>query len=216
VKHFTAREVDDVMQKISVPAIERLSILYTMLERLEKSGRTVVTSSELGRIMNVPAHTIRKDINFLGQTGREEGYNVSALKDIIGKELGFGKPRKACIVGLGRLGCAIINFAGFLDSNIKIEAGFDSNINRIETLETDIPLFPACDIVDIVKDKNIELGVITVPPASAQATADRLIHGGVKGILNFAPVILKVEKPGIEVRNFYVLEEFRILSALIS
>ena len=201
--------------KTSVPAIERLSILYTIPEQFEKSGKTIVTSATLGKIMNVPPHTIRKDINSFGQTGGEAGYNVLTLKNIIKKELRFDVARKACIVGLGRLGFAIMNFTGFLDSNIKIEAGFDSNINRIETLATDIPLFPAYDIPNIVKNKNIELGVITVPPSSAQITADRLIQGGVRGILNFAPVIIQVTEPNIEVRNFYVLEEFRILSALI-
>lgn len=201
--------------KISTPAIERLSILCTVLERLEKDGKTVVSSAELGRIMNVQPHTLRKDINFFGQTGGETGYNISTLKGIIKKGLGFDIPRKACIVGLGRLGSAIMNFSGFIGSNIKIEAGFDSNINRIETLITDIPLFPAYEIPEVVKSKNIELGVIAVPPSSAQITADRLIQGGIKGIINFAPVIIQSSNPNVVVREFYVLEEFRILSALI-
>ncbi len=203
-------------QDIPIPAIERLSILYTVLERLEKEERTTVSSKELGRIMNVPPHTIRKDINYFGQTGTENGYNVLALKSTIESRLHFDNPRKACIVGLGRMGNAIMNFSGFLDSNIKIVAGFDSNINRLETLVTDIPLHPAYAIPEVVKSKGIELGVITVPPSSAQLTADRLIQGGIKGIINFAPVILNGDSPHIEIRNFYILEEFRILSALIS
>jgi redox-sensing transcriptional repressor len=202
--------------KISAPAIERLSILYSILEDFEKSKKTLVSSAELGRLMNIQPHTIRKDINFLGQAGGEAGYNVSILKNIIKQSLGFDVPRNACIVGLGRLGSAIMNFSGFLGSNIKIAAGFDSSINRIETFVCDIPLFPAYEIPEIVKSKNIELGVIAVPPTSAQMTADRLIDGGVKGIINFAPVTIKVNTPEIVVRNFYVLEEFRILSALIS
>lgn len=201
---------------IPIPSIERLSILYTILERCEKEGKAMVSSSELGKIMNVQAHTIRKDISFLGQAGGEAGYNVLTLKNTIKKGLGFDIPRKACIVGLGRLGAAVMSFPGFLDSNIKIVAGFDSNINLIETFKTDIPLYPAYNIPEIVKEKNIELGVITVPASSAQLTADRLIEGNIKGIINFAPVIIKSSKLNISIRNLHVLEEFRILSALIS
>ncbi|MCX7842396.1 MAG: redox-sensing transcriptional repressor Rex [Clostridia bacterium] len=202
-------------QSIPLPVLERLSILYTVLERLEKEGRTAVSSAELGRIMNVTPHTIRKDINYFGQAGSESGYSVSTLRNTLEKGLRFDVSRKACIVGLGRMGLALMNFSGFKDSNIRIEAGFDSNINRLETLKTDIELYPAYEIPEVVKRKSIELGVITVPPEAAQQTADKLIQGGIKGIINFAPVIIQCDNPAIAIRNFYVLEEFRILSALI-
>ncbi len=201
---------------IPLPAIERLSILHTVLDRLDKEGSDTVSSSRLGELTNVQPHTIRKDINYLGQTGGEKGYNVKNLTDKIERGLGFDICRKACIVGLGRLGSAIMDFSGFAGSSIEIVAGFDSSINRIETITSDIPLYPAYEITDIVKNMDIELGIIAVPPSAANQTAKRLIEGGIKGIINFAPAIIQIDDPKIKIRNMYVLGELRILSALIS
>jgi len=202
--------------KIPVPTIERLTILCTILDRLEKDGITSISSSELSKITGVQANTIRKDINYIGQPGAEAGYNIKTLKSTIELGLGLHIGRKACIVGLGDLGGVILNLTDFLGSNIKIEVGFDSSINRLETFKTDIPLYPAYRIEEIVNNKQIELGVITVPPSAAQAVADRLIKGGVKGILNFTPVVIKSSNPDVSIRNIHMLEEFKILSALIS
>jgi redox-sensing transcriptional repressor len=202
--------------KIPVPTVERLTILCTILDKLESDGVMNVSSSELGEITGVQPNTIRKDINFIGQPGAEAGYNVKTLKNTIEVGLGLQTHRKACIVGLGDLGSTILNFSGFLGSNIKIEAGFDSNINRLETFKTDIPLFPAYRIEEIVRNMQIELGVLTVSPASAQSVTEKLIQGGIKGILNFTPVVIKTNNSDVSVRNIHMLEEFRILSALIS
>lgn len=204
------------MKKLSLPTIERLSILYTMLESLECPSISVVSSVKLGEMMNVTPHTIRKDINCLGQLGDEYGYDIQNLKEIIKKSISFDMTRKACIVGLGRLGSALINFEGFMNSHIKLIAGFDSRINRLETLHSHIPLYAASEIPKIIKRDGIELGVIAVPPTAADLTAKRLIEGGIKGIINFAPIILKDSNSNIPIRNLFVIEEFRILSALIS
>jgi AT-rich DNA-binding protein len=202
--------------KIPVKTIERLTILCTILEKLDKDGVEHISSSELGIITGVQPNTIRKDINFIGQPGAEVGYHVKTLKDTIELGLGLKTHRKTCIVGLGDLGATILNLPGFLGSNIKIEVAFDSNINRLETFDAKIPLFPAYRIEEIAKSMNIELGVLTVPPSAAQNVAERLINGGVKGILNFTPVVLNVGASNIAVRNVHMLEEFKILSALIS
>jgi len=202
--------------KIPVPTVERLTILCTILDKLENDGVTNVSSSELGKMTGVQPNTIRKDINFIGQPGAEAGYSVKLLKSTIELGLGLQLHRKACIVGLGDLGATILNFSGFLGSNIKIEAGFDSSINRLETFRTDIPLFPAYRIEEIVKNMQIEIGVLTVSPSAAQAVTEKLIQGGIKGILNFTPVVIKTNNTNIAVRNIHMLEEFRILSALIS
>ncbi len=174
------------------------------------------SSFRLGEIMGITSHTIRKDISRLGQAGDENGYNIGLLKELIKKGLGFDKVRKACIAGLGRLGSAILNSGSFPGQQIRIAAGFDSNINRLETFSTDIPLFPAVKIPDIVRRDAIELGIITVPAASAQLTAERLIEGGVKGILNFAPVVIQNTAPDVFIRNFHVLDELRMLSVLVN
>lgn len=200
--------------KFSEPTIKRLSFLYSMLERFEKESKEITSSKELEKLINIPAHTIRKDISFMGPIGKEAGYNVATLKKAIENHLGLDIPKKACIVGLERLGLAIIDLLEFWASNIKIEAGFDFSINRLETLNLNIPLYPSYRISEIVKSSNIEIGIITTSPSSAQVAADKLIQGGVKGIINFSPVVIKANE-SIIVRNLHILEEFRILSSLM-
>lgn len=47
------------------------------------------------------------------------------------------------------------------------------------------------EITDTIKNRNIRIGIITVPAVEAQNVADQLIGAGIEAILNFAPTILK-------------------------
>lgn len=201
--------------RIPIPTVQRLSIMQTLLDRLIASGRQTISSAELGKLMDVPAHTVRKDINFLGQAGGKYGYEISVLKEKIEQGMFFYTDRKVCIVGLGRLGTSIMDYTGFEDGNLSIEAGFDSSINRIETLKTNIPLYPAYRIPEIVESKGIDIGVIAVPAHSAEITAKRLMEGGIRGIINFAPAVIKCSNDAVIIRNMHLMEEFRIVSSLI-
>lgn len=203
--------------KIARPALERLSILCTLLQELEEAGEERISSTTLGRLMGIPPHTIRKDISNLdGTIGGGGGYQIAVLRQRVQEQLGLDKNRRVCIVGLGRLGSALINYGGFEKLGYNFVAGFDRNINKIELLRTDIPLYPSYEIVEVVQQKKIEIGVLAVPAEAAQQTADRLIEGGVKGIINFAPVVLQNKKKDVFVRNIFVAGELNTLSALIT
>lgn len=203
------------MKSIPVPTIERLSILYTLLCRLEISREEPLSSAKIGEMMGISSHTVRKDISYLDIEGTEAGYDSEALKNALHKILGLSKNRKACIIGLGRLGCAILSFGKYMGGNIKIVAGFDSSINVLETIETDVPVYPAYDIPRIVKENQIEIAVVAVPPEQVQLTANRLLDGGIKGIINFAPVVIKTNDESIVVKNFHIMEELRALAIMI-
>jgi redox-sensing transcriptional repressor len=199
------------------PAVERLSILYSLLEELEQRGRTVISSAELGAIAGVPAHTVRKDISYLeGARSGGAGYPIGQLRESIGDSLGINVRRRVCIVGLGNIGTALLNYRGFMPRGYDIVAGFDTNVNRLEILETAVPLHPAHEIETVVARENIELAVIAVPAEAAQETADRLMRAGIGGIVNFAPVIIHHPHEHVFVRNVFVVGEFRILTALMT
>jgi len=144
------------------------------------------------------------------------GYIVKNLMHAIQKALGFDRQYKACIVGLGRIGSALINYQGFGESGYVFAAGFDSSINKLEITDAPFPLFPAYQIPEVIAEKNIELGIIAVPAHAAQETAERLIRGGVKGIVNYAPVSIRHDSPDVIIRNTYVVGELRILTAQLS
>ena len=85
----------------------------------------------------------------------------------------------------------------------------------MEMMNTDVPLYPTYEITKKVKELSIDYGIIAVPAEKARETADKLIKGGIKGIINYSPVILNPED-NVIVRNIYLAEEIRLLTALIT
>jgi redox-sensing transcriptional repressor len=174
---------------ISNKSLERICKIFGYLDGLSKSGVTVVSSSELARAIGATDYTIRKDISLLGMTRyNRKGYDVAGLKKDLGSKLKLSQKRKACIVGLGRLGSALLDYEKFQEDGFEIVAGFDSSVNKIERIRTDIAVFAVSHLKNVIRQRGIELGIITVGPEAAQEIADTLVAAGVKGILNFSPV----------------------------
>lgn len=201
------------MATIPEPSIERLLQLTRFLENC---GAELLTSSEIEARTGWSSHTIRKDISYLGgELSSGSGYSTAALKAAIEAVLGLGEARKCCVVGLGRLGSAYLNFPGFEADGFKIVAGFDASVNRVEILQSPVTLYPSYKMGEVVSRFGIELALLCVPAAAAQAAADKLVAAGIKGIVNFAPAALSVPA-GVTVRNVYVVDELRALSARLS
>ena len=204
------------MKKLPGSTIERLSLLYQLCSKLQGEGTTRISSTGIGNALGIPAHTIRKDINFLGEIGDSgSGYDVIRLKQHLSESMGFDRVRKTCIVGLGRLGSALLEYNHFNPNGFSIEAGFDSNVNRLETIRTGIPVFPAYEIPEVVKRKQIELALLTVPATAAQEAAEALVEGGIRGIINFAPVSISPASDRVIVRNMNVVNELRVISSFL-
>ena len=181
--------------KVSNNTLERICRIFGYLDALEKKEISLVSSRELAKAIGATEYTVRKDISLLGVTGyTRKGYEVSSLKQQLGEKLALTKKRKACIVGLGRLGTALLDYEKFQEDGFEIVAGFDCSINKIERIRTTIDVFEVGQLETIVKQRNIDLGIVTVPADSAQDIADRLIKAGVKGILNFSPVKISTPK----------------------
>lgn len=201
---------------IPFPAINCLCALYRLLCDLQESGVERISSADLGKKLGVGAHNIRKDIAFLGvSSSSASGYDIKGLKQLISEKFEFNTEKKACIVGLGRLGTAIMERKDLCGGEFHIIAGFDSNINRLETISSSISLYPAYSITEVVRRLRIELAIIAVPACVAQDVADKLVDGGIKGILNFAPVIVKLDNKEIFIKNMDISGELRVLSAQI-
>jgi len=196
--------------------VERLSIIYNLLEQIVASGgddAELISSGRIAELTGVLTHTVRKDISFLGGAGLPgKKYSTKELKTLIAEKLGLAK-RKAAVIGLGKIGATIMEYDKFSSSEIEIVAGFDSDINRIDTIKSKIPLFPSREIGEIVKQKEIEIAFLTSSPESAKVCFERLEIGGIKAILNFTPTVLVSEK--IHIRNIDFILESTILSAMI-
>lgn len=202
---------------IPKPTISRLCLLYRYLDELIKNDVQTISSTQIGQRLSMNSHNVRKDIACLGDVGNlGSGYDVIKLKKAIAAAFEFNQEHNSCVVGLGRLGSAILNFDQFQIHGYKIVAGFDANINKIETMRTSISLFPSHMISDIVRRFDIQLAVIAVPETAAQKVTDQLVEGGIKGIINLTPVVLKPKGRQVFVRNLSILGDFHYLSALIA
>lgn len=198
------------MPQIPEPSIERFLQLSRVLDALNKP---VVTSAEIEARTGWSSHTIRKDVTYLeGELSSGAGYDAAALRAAIDGALGLDRSLKVCVVGLGRLGSAYLNFPAFREAGFELVAGFDSSVNRVEILRSPVPLYPSYKTGEVVSRFGIELALLCVPAASAQAAADKLVGAGIRGILNFAPIALDVPD-GVTVRNVFVADELRAVAA---
>jgi len=175
-----------------------------------------VTSAQLEQLTGLHRDTVRKDISCLnaggaeGAIGSNAGYHPELLVPLIRKALGLDRKRKFCVVGLGRLGSAYLNFTPSELAEFELAAGFDTNVNRVEILRSPTPLYPAYKFAEVVSRFGIEVALLCVPAEAAQAAAEKCAVAGIRGILNFAPVALSLS-PDVAVRNVYVADELRSL-----
>jgi redox-sensing transcriptional repressor len=202
--------------KIPLPTLSRLCKIFSLLEEYRQKGETIISSQEIGKRLGEGSHSIRKDMGYLNESGTSgAGYEIDKLQKRIQDVFGFNKQRNACIIGLGSLGSILIN-AQAPTFPCSIIAGFDSNTNILETLQTPIPVYPTYEIPSVLKKENIEMAIITNADRNMDMIMDRLIEGGIKGIINMTPMILSSYDKSIYIRNLDIFMEFRYLSALIT
>jgi redox-sensing transcriptional repressor len=202
--------------ELPAAAKERLLHILRILEsQAESNASKIITSAELEQLTGWPRDTIRKDFSYLtgaggeGGPGTSAGYSPEKLVPLIRRALGLDRKRKFCVVGLGRLGSAFLNLAW--EPDFELAAGFDSNVNRVEILASQAPLFPMYKMPEVISRLGIEMAFLCVPPAAAQAAAEKLYAAGIRGIVNFAPQALALPLD-MAVQNVYVIDHLRSLA----
>ena len=182
--------------------IERLPLYYRCLEKISAYEEDeVVSSRELGERLGIPPTQVRKDLSYYGEFGRRGvGYHVEDLKKSLAKILGINKTWPAVLVGAGNLGRALVNYEGFQKMGLQITDVIDSDLDKIGNKVGDITVRSSKDLEEIVKTRQIKIGIIAVPASAAQDVTDLLVAAGIKSIWNFAPTRLVVPE-GIIVRN---------------
>jgi len=201
--------------KIPLATVRRLCTYRRFLEKVRQVGKERTSSMEIGEYTGNPAFKVRKDLNFLGEVGVVgRGYQVSELIDHIATNLGLDRARKCVLVGAGSLGTAVIRFFANLGESYEVVAGFDVDERKVGKSISGVEILPVSKLRETVKKKGVELGLITVPAANAQETADLMVKAGIKGLLNFAPVILDVPEGTVK-RDMDFIFEIETLSYLV-
>jgi redox-sensing transcriptional repressor len=173
--------------------VSRLSLYLRELHHLIAAGHATTSSGQLGQQLGFRDAQVRRDLAYFGHFGQPGvGYRCDELVAAIRKILGTDREWRVAMVGVGNLGRALLGYKGFGSQGFRIVAAFDVDLAKTGQKIEGVPVFPLDDLPQLVRDQQIELGLVAVPAPAAQHAADRLVAAGVSGILNFAPVTLNL------------------------
>jgi redox-sensing transcriptional repressor len=196
------------MLRLPEKTIERLSEYRRTLLNLQAEGKTHIYSHELARLHNITAVQVRRDIMFIGYSSlQRKGYDIRELIDVIGKILDTDQGLNVAVVGIGNLGMAVTAYFFGKRPRLNIVAAFDNNPAKVDRVISGVKCYSMAQLPDVIKDKDISIALITVPPDAANQVAEQLVLGGIKGILNFTSVPINV---GPEV----YLEEYDMITSV--
>lgn len=183
-------------ENIPGPAVRRLSLYLRQLELFQAADRRTVSSRELGAALCLSDAQVRKDLAYFGQFGHPGiGYRVPELIPRMRRILGTDKQLNVLLVGLGNLGRALVGFKGFRDRGFDVVAVFDKDPNKVGQgvpANDALCIQPLSELAETVRRLGVRVAMLAVPANAAQAVADEVVAAGVRAILNFAPVALRV------------------------
>ena len=180
--------------KIPMATITRLSVYMRTLQELLEDDVDVISSERLAKLCGVNPAQIRKDLAYFGEFGvRGVGYRVGDLVGQIKDILGLTRKWNLAMVGLGNLGSALIRHGNFLKHGYVFTAAFDVDPQKVgKRLPNGLVINHVEELEDIIKEREVHVGIIATPASAAQSVANQLVLAGINGILNFAPVQIQV------------------------
>jgi redox-sensing transcriptional repressor len=179
--------------RLTVGVAARLSRYLQVLTQAKKMGKDRISSQEISDYTNINATQIRRDLSGFGKFGkRGVGYNIDSLLSEIRKILRTQGQHNIALVGAGRLGEAIASSPIFAEHGINIAAIFDTDPDKVGRPIGEVPVTDYGRLADIVRERNIVVGVLAVPAESAQRAADDLVGSGVRIIFNYSEALLDV------------------------
>jgi redox-sensing transcriptional repressor len=192
--------------------VARLPVYLRVLGALADGGVATVSSDALASAAGVGSAKLRKDLSYLGSYGtRGVGYDVEYLVYQISRALGLTQHYSVVIVGVGNLGHALANYAGFASRGFRIAALVDADARRVGERVNGLEIRHLDELETVVKEHEVSIGVIATPGPVAQDVCDRLVACGVTSVLNFAPTVLAVP-PTVDVRKVDLSIELQILA----
>lgn len=189
----TTREGTGTEQRLSRASVGRFSLYLRHLESLLREGALKVSSGQLGEALGITDAQVRKDLAWLGSLGHPGvGYVTVELIEAIRRILGVDRTWLAALVGVGNLGRALLRYRGFEQRGFRLVALFDDDPAKVGQVVEGLTIHGADAIERVVRETGAELGLLAVPSEAGQPMADALVAAGIRGLLNFAPVMLRV------------------------
>jgi len=201
-----------IRKRISESTIRRLSLYLRALSVLDKEGIQTISSKELAAREKLTPAQVRKDLSFFGSFGtRGLGYPVRELRAQIASILGIDRVWKIALFGVGNIGSALVSYKEFVRQGFHIVKLFDNDQRKIGSNHKGIVISDIRNMGQEMKEAGVELAVVAVPATVAQYIVDDIVAAGIKAILNFAPVNLRVPDD-VYLRNENMSMELEYLS----
>jgi redox-sensing transcriptional repressor len=173
--------------------VERLSLYRWLLERRVTAGTVSLFSHQLASMACVTPAQVRRDLMAIGYTGTpSRGYLVEDLARSIGDVIDGGEPSRVALVGMGNLGRSIVTFLRGRRASLHVVAAFDNDPAKTGRVISGCMCHPQDRLAEVIGEHGITIAILTVPSDAAQGIAERLVAAGIRGILNYAPVPIRV------------------------
>ena len=183
------------MRKIAESTVRRLSLYLRFLEQFAAQGHATISSAELARRGGTTSAQVRKDLSFFGSFGKRGlGYSVDELAAKIRDILGLERTYRVVLVGAGRIGSALAQYPGFRQRGFNVMAIYDLDPKKVGARWNGLVVRDVAHLEADLKRDPSDIAILVTPADAAQEVANRLVHAGVKAILNFAPVQLTVPR----------------------
>ena len=199
-------------KKVPHVTVKRLSRYLRMLERFQEQGQETISSEELAAELHVKPSQLRKDLAYFGEFGtRGMGYSIIRLAEALRRILGLHRQWAIGIIGVGNLGTALLRYKGLNEKGFRVAALFDDDPEKVGSSRSGIHIYHIDELSRVVRDKNIQIIILTVPAPAAKAAADVAINAGIRAIMNFAPVGIHAP-PDVTCLQVDITSELKILS----
>ena len=171
--------------------VERLPQYLRALNQLLEQGVAVISSQQLGEQLHVTPAQIRKDLSYFGRFGKQgRGYDIPHLVCRLRGILGLDRIWKVAVVGMGRLGRAIISYPGFTPEGFQIVCAFDADPQLVGRKAADITIEPMSHLRETLVREGVQIAIVAVPASHAQEVINELARCGIKSILSYAPITM--------------------------
>lgn len=201
--------------RLSRASVGRLSLYLRRLEALLREGTTRVSSGMLGEPLGVNDAQVRKDLASLGNLGHPGiGYSAGELINAIRRTLGIDREWRVALVGVGNLARALLRYHGFMERGFRTVALFDTDPAKIGQTIDNLEIHAPAQMAAVIAQTGAELGVLAVPAEAAQGVAELLVAAGIRGLLNFAPGVLRLPA-GISVVSVDLTVQLEQLAFLV-